>query len=71
MRKNSHQPTWCPERIMKRFKSAGRAQRFLSVHDRVANLSRRLANKNAADHLIARARAFQARTEITGIANVA
>jgi len=35
---NSHQPTRRRERIMKRFKSAGQAQRFLSVHDQVANL---------------------------------
>ena len=30
---NSHQPTRRRERIMKRFKSARQAQRFLSVHD--------------------------------------
>jgi IS1 family transposase len=35
---NSHQPTRQRERIMKRFKSARQAQRFLSVHDQVANL---------------------------------
>ena len=35
---NSHQPTRRRERIMKRFKSAWTAQRFLSVHDQVANL---------------------------------
>ena len=35
---NSHQPTRRRERIMKRFKSAYQAQRFLSVHDQVANL---------------------------------
>jgi putative transposase len=35
---NSHQPTRRPERIMKRFKSTRHAQRFLSVHDQVANL---------------------------------
>ena len=40
---NSHQPTRRRERIMKRFKSAGQAQRFLSVHDQVANLFRRPA----------------------------
>ena len=34
---NSHQPTRRRERIMKRFKSAGHAQRFLSVHDQVSN----------------------------------
>ena len=47
---NSHQPTRRRERIMKRFKSAGQAQRFLSVHGQVANLFRRPANTNAADH---------------------
>ena len=35
---NSHQPTRRRERIMKQFKSARQAQRFLSVHDQVANL---------------------------------
>jgi putative transposase len=47
---NSHQPTRRRERIMKRFKSAGQAQDFLSVHDQVANLFRRRANTNAGDH---------------------
>lgn len=35
---NSHQPTRRRERIMKRFKSARQAQRFLSIHDQLANL---------------------------------
>jgi len=35
---NSHQPTRRRERIMKRFRSARQARRFLSVHDQVANL---------------------------------
>jgi putative transposase len=35
---NSHQPTRRRERIMKSFKSSRHAQRFLSVHDQVANL---------------------------------
>ena len=35
---NSHQPTRRRERIMTRFKSARQAQRFLSVHDEIANL---------------------------------
>jgi putative transposase len=38
---NSHQPTRRRERIMKRFKSARQAQRFLSVHDQLGNLIRR------------------------------
>jgi putative transposase len=68
---NSHQPTRRRERIMKRFKSAGQAQRFLSAHDQVANLFRRPANTKAADHRQARARAFQVWAEVTGIASAA
>jgi putative transposase len=56
---NSHQPTRRRERIMKRFKSAGQAQRFLSAHDQVANLFRRPADTNAADHRRTRARPFR------------
>jgi putative transposase len=66
--KNSHQPTQRRERIMKRFKSAGQAQRFLSAHDQVANLFRRPAHANAEDHRRARARAFTAWAEVTGVA---
>src|SRR5215216_6750281 len=36
---NSHQPTRRRERQMKRFKSARQAQRFLSAHDQINNLS--------------------------------
>jgi putative transposase len=68
---NSHQPTRRRERIMKRFKSAGQAQRFLSAHDQVANLFRRPANTSAVDHRRARARAFQVWAEVTGIAPAA
>jgi hypothetical protein len=35
---NSHQPTRRRERQMKRFKSAGQPQRFLSAHDAIDNL---------------------------------
>jgi len=66
---NSRQPTRRRERIMKRFKSAGQAQRFLSVHDQVGNLFRRPANVTAADHREAQARAFVAWAEVTDIAN--
>jgi putative transposase len=65
---NSHQPTRRRERIMKRFKSAGQAQRFLSVHDQVANLFRRSADSNAAEHREARSQAFAAWAEVTGVA---
>ena len=65
---NSHQLTRRRERIMKYFKSARQAQRFLSAHDQVANLFRRPANTNAADRRRARARAFQVWTEVTDVA---
>jgi putative transposase len=65
---NSHQPTRRRERIMKRFKSAGQAQRFLSVHDQVANLFRRPARTNAADHRASRAQAFRVWGEVTSAA---
>jgi putative transposase len=65
---NSHQPTRRRERIMKRFKSAGQAQRFLSVHEQVASLFRRAANTNAADYRTSRARPFVVWAEATGIA---
>jgi putative transposase len=56
---------------MKRFKLAGQAQRFLSVHDQVSNLFRRVANTSAADHRLTRARAFQAWNEVTDAATLA
>ena len=65
---NSHQPTRRRERIMKRFKPARQSQRFLSVHDQVANIFRRPANTNAADHQKARARAFTTWANVTGAA---
>jgi putative transposase len=68
---NSHQPTRRRERIMKSFKSAGQARRFLCVHDQVANLFRRPARITTTDHHVARARAFQVWTEVTSAANAA
>ncbi len=65
---NSHQPARRRERIMKRFKSAGQAQRFLSAHDQVANLFRRPANASATDHRKARAMAFTTWAEVSGLA---
>jgi putative transposase len=64
---DSRQPTRRRERVMKRFKSASQAQRFLAVHDQVANLFRRPANINAATHRVAQARALVAWAEVTGI----
>jgi putative transposase len=65
---NSHQPTRRRERIMKRFKSAGQAQRFLSIHDQIGNLFRRPANTNAAAHRQSRAEAIKIWAEMTGLA---
>jgi putative transposase len=47
---NSHQPSRRHERIMKRYKSARQARRFLPVHDQIAKLVRRPANTTAAAH---------------------
>ena len=65
---NSHQPTRRRERIMKRFKSAAQAQRFLSVHDQVANLFRRPANTSAVDYRKSREWALATWAEVTGLA---
>ncbi len=65
---NSHQPTRRRERQMKRFKSAGQAQRFLSAHDAINNLFRLRRNHLTADqYRTAWARAFGTWAEITGI----
>ncbi len=57
----SHQPTRQRERQMRRFKSAGQAQRFLSVHGVIQNLFRlgrhRLRSEN---YRLLRARSFEA-----------
>ena len=65
---NSHQPTRRRERIMKRFKSAGQAQRFLSAHDQIANLFHRPANSKAAAYRQSRVQAFKIWAEVTGLA---
>lgn len=54
-----NQLTRLRERITKRFKSAGQAQRFLSVHGQVANLFRRPAKTGAVDRRLARAWPFR------------
>jgi putative transposase len=69
---NSHQPTRRRERQMKRFKSAGQAQRFLSTHDPINNLFYlRRDHITAAEHRAARARAFELWAEISGVAAAA
>jgi putative transposase len=69
---NSHQPTRRRERQMKRFKSAGQAQRFLSAHDQVNNLFHlRRDHVTAAEYRRVRARAFAIWAEITDVAAAA
>src|SRR3954449_1820039 len=66
---NSHQPTRRRERQMKRFKSAGQAQRFLSAHDQITNLfPLRRDHRPASQYQAARAQAFQTWAEVTGVA---
>jgi putative transposase len=63
---NSHQPTRQRERQMKRFKSPGQAQRFLSAHDGINNLFHlRRDHVRAAQHRAARVRAFKAWAELS------
>jgi len=45
---NSHQPTRRREPVMKRFKSPRQMQRFLSIHDQVANIFTRRPNQDTA-----------------------
>src|SRR5215208_261487 len=66
---NSHQPTRRRERQMKRFKSAGQAQRFLSAHDQINNLFHlRRDHRPAVQYRAARTQAFQTWAEVTGVA---
>jgi putative transposase len=65
---NSHQPTRRRERQMKRFKSPGQAQRFLSAHDQINNLFHlRRDHITATEYRAARTRAFESWAEITGV----
>src|ERR687883_1685344 len=65
---NSHQPTRRRERQMKRFKSPGQAQRFLSAHDGIKNLfPPRRAPRPAAQYRAARTQAFQIWAAVTGV----
>ena len=69
---NSHQPTRRRERQMKRFKSAGQAQRFLSAHDQINNLLPLCREHvTATEFRAARTRAFELWAEITGVAAAA
>jgi putative transposase len=62
---NSHLPTRRRERVMKRFKSPRHVQKFLSIHDPIANLFHFPRNTlSAIDYRAARAKAFAAWAEI-------
>ena len=62
----SHQPKHQQERQMHRFKSAGQAQRFLSVRARANTLFRPRRNRlKAAEYRIARDRDFQTWQQVT------
>jgi len=65
---NSHQPTRRRERQMKRFKSPGHVQRFLSAHDGINNLiPLRRHRLPATQYRAARTQAFQTWAEVTGV----
>ncbi len=69
---NSHQPTRQRERQMKRFKSAGQAQRFLSAHDGINNLFLlRRHQVPAAQYRAARTQAMQVWAEVSDVAAAA
>jgi putative transposase len=69
---NSHQPTRRRERQMKRFKSPGQAQRFLSAHAGINNLFHlRRDHRPAAQSRAARTQAFQTWAAVTGVAATA
>src|SRR6201997_5494015 len=69
---NSHQPTRRRERQMKRFKSAGQTQRFLSAHDQINNLFHLCRDHvPAAQYRAVRTQAFRAWAEISGVAAAA
>ena len=65
---NSHQPTRQRERQMKRFRSAGQAQRFLSAHDGINNLFHlRRHQVPATQYRADRTQAFRVWAEVTGV----
>jgi putative transposase len=69
---NSHQPTRERERRMRRFKSAGHAQRFVEVHGIVASHFRpRRHLLTAADYRELRSKRFRVWNEVTGASALA
>ncbi|MFC5360273.1 IS6 family transposase [Azospirillum himalayense] len=64
---NSHQPTRRRERQRKRFKDPAQVQRFLAIHDPIANLFHlRRDHSSVTDYRKARAQAFQVWAEVAG-----
>jgi putative transposase len=64
---NSHQPTRRRERQMKRFKSARHVQRFVSIHDPIANLFHlRRDHVTASQYRASRSQTFEDWAEIAG-----
>ena len=64
----SHQPTRQRERSMRAFKSAGQAQRFLSVHGVVLNFFRFARHlMRAENYRLLRARSFKEWSAATGV----
>ena len=64
---NSHQPTRRRERQRKRFKDPAQVQRFLSIHDPIANLFHlRRDHRPVAAYREARTLAFQVWAEVAG-----
>ena len=64
----SHQPTRQRERQMRRFKSPGHAQRFLSAHAQINNPFRCQRNRlSAAQYHTVRHQAFSLWHEVTGV----
>lgn len=62
----SHQPTRQKERQMRRFKSVGQAQRFLSVHAKISNLFRiRYRHKTAEEYRAERSNTFGIWRQVT------
>jgi putative transposase len=66
---NSHQPMRQRERIMKRFKSPGQLQRFVSIHDPIANLFHFPRHAlSSSDHRGLRSAAMETWREISHVA---
>ena len=68
---NSHQPSRRRERIVKRFKSARHAQRFLSAHGQINNLFLRPPKTSAQTHRFRRNLTFQVWAYVSGVAAAA